>query len=236
MQAKSTLARYFVQILVVLVGLAELGFFLAYFFLYRNDHSMISDILVEDKAYNSMVSVFLALRFVVCLLFFVRYYYQGQLQDVSYIQIGFIGVLLAAIGWTWLVTHSDSNNHYLGVGIFCVGSFTYSFVLLKLAQTEDPQYHHIYTTMEVLLLVTSGILVISYMTAWSLNDPSDYISEHMAYVAHLLFFILFFAFHTPDPTVPFEATPKAYASQHPRIPEQLDYLLRKQPSHMTMHC
>jgi phosphatidylserine synthase len=232
MQALPRLSRYFVQVFVVLVALAELGFFLAYFMMYRDQKSMISDILVEDSTYNAVVSALLGFRFVICVLYFVRYYYQGRLEDTSYIQVGFIGVLLAAIGWTWLVTHSDSDNHYLGVGIFCVGSFVYSFVLLRLAHSEDPQYHHIYTIMEILLVVVSGVLVISYITAWALKDPSDYISEHMAYVAHLLFFLLFFAFHTPDPTVPFETAPRY---QH-NIPEQLDYLLRKQPLHTHTNC
>lgn len=225
MREITLLSRYFLQVTVVIIALAELGFFLAYFGMYHDKRSMISDILVADDTYNAVISTLLSFRLIVCILFFIRYYIQNKLEDISYIQVGLIGVLLAAIGWTWLVTHTDSENHNLGVGIFCVGSFVYSFILLRIAKLGDPGYAHIYTSVEILLFVASGVLVITYITSWALNDPSDYISEHMAYVAHLLFFILFFLYHTPDPSIGFEDKLEGQQA----CPEQAKSLLQRQP-------
>ncbi len=109
------------------------------------------------------------------------------------------------------MTHKENANHFSGVGAFCLGTFIYSLLLLRLADTTHSHLWQLHATLEIFLFVVSGVLLMSFLILWVIEenankhsgsnngDQTAYIVEHCAYLAHLLFLSAFLAFHTPDP-------------------------------------
>ena len=105
--------------------------------------------------------------------------------------------------------HQDNASHFLGVGIFCVGSFSYSFAFVRLARTGQDRNELLHATMEMFLLLAVVALVIAFVTLWIEEENAGkhagapgpqnaYIVEHTAYIVHLLFYTFFFLYHSPD--------------------------------------
>jgi hypothetical protein len=115
------------------------------------------------------------------------------------------------------VAHKDNTQHFTGVALFCFGSFVYSVALLRLGRESHKHLALQHLALELFLFVSSGALLVAFILLWieeensgrhAKQDASDaytspdqkaYIVEHCAYIAHLLFYAAFFAFHTPDP-------------------------------------
>lgn len=90
--------------------------------------------------------------------------------------------------------------------------------------------------MEVGLFLSTVGLVLAFVILWAIeethgkhlshageidsedNTQNAYIVEHAAYVAFLLFYATFFAFHTPNPMEP-PGLHEAYADEHVMDPE-----------------
>ena len=96
--------------------------------------------------------------------------------------------------------------------MFCAGSFVYSVAFIRLAATNPYDGHEsVRTVLEAFLLCSGGVLVITFMALWMEEEDSGmhsghdtrtqhaYIVEHMAYLVHLLFYTVFFLYHSPDP-------------------------------------
>jgi hypothetical protein len=110
--------------------------------------------------------------------------------------------------------HKDNANHFSGVFAFCLGTFLYSIAILRLADLTHQHLWQIHTILEIFLIFSSGTLLVSFLILWVMEenagkhsayvnqDQNAYIVEHCAYLAHLLFFTAFLAFHTPDPLKP----------------------------------
>ena len=109
------------------------------------------------------------------------------------------------------MVHKDNTRHFIGVGLFCLGSFAYSFAFVRLARTGEDKMELLHANMEGFLLLAVVALVISFVTLW-VEEENDgrhsgaegvgaqhaYIVEHAAYVVHLLFYSFFFLYHSPD--------------------------------------
>ena len=95
----------------------------------------------------------------------------------------------------------------------------YSISLIRLASSPGTQHehlHNVHVAMEAFLLLSSGILCISFVALWfseesngqhdkGYNGPQNaYIVEHITYVTHVLFYATFFLYHSPDITKPAE--------------------------------
>ncbi len=111
-----------------------------------------------------------------------------------------------------LAWYQDNMRHFAGVGVFCAGSFVYSVAFIRLAATNPYDGHEsVRTVLEAFLLCSGGVLVITFMALWMEEEDSGmhsghdtrtqhaYIVEHMAYLVHLLFYTVFFLYHSPDP-------------------------------------
>ena len=119
----------------------------------------------------------------------------------------------------WLVVHKENIPHFTGVFLFCLGSFIYSIVMLRLCEESHPHLSRLHFWLEVFLFLASGGLVLAFVIVWldeeannrhkkkldtstmiMYDDPNQhaYIIEHCAYISFLLFYTGFFLFHTPD--------------------------------------
>jgi hypothetical protein len=111
--------------------------------------------------------------------------------------------------------HKDNLNHFTGVFLFCAGSAAYSIAFIILAGMTHKHLAQVHQGLGIFLFVSSGLLLLAFvgLWVWEENDgrhlkhagESDdsfqtaYILEHCAYIVHLLFYMTFFLFHTPDP-------------------------------------
>jgi hypothetical protein len=110
----------------------------------------------------------------------------------------------------YLIVHQDSFNHFMGVAIFCAGSVLYSVAILFLARHTHVHLRDVHNALLAFLLVTTCALVVAFAITWHDEEnrgvhtpnggsPNAYIIEHVAYITHVLFFGVFFLFHSPDP-------------------------------------
>lgn len=111
---------------------------------------------------------------------------------------------------------TDNTRHFTGVGLFCAGSLTYSIAFLRVARKDeraDTMTHEwVRAALEWSLLGATVGLVVAFVTLWAQEETQGvhgtgelqnaYIVEHAAYLAHLLFYAVFFYYHTPDPDKP----------------------------------
>lgn len=123
------------------------------------------------------------------------------------------------MGRLWLVYNEEINAHFVGVFIFCLGTFIYSVVMLRLCQESHPHLAQLHFGLELFLFLTSGMLVVAFAIVWfneeinnqhkkkidsetmiAYDDPNQaaFIIEHCAYISFILFYAGFFLFHTPD--------------------------------------
>jgi hypothetical protein len=170
---------------------------------------MISDTLFVRGEYATILTVTLTARLLGGVLFLMRY----MSAKPWWTAMGLGSECLALLGWCWLVLHQDMGNHFAGVGVFCLGSLLYSMAYIRLGAISHKHLRLLHQwLMGFLLLSTSG-LVVAFVAVWAVEerngqhgqgwrpDRKAYIVEHAAYVAHLLFYIGFFAFHSPNPNV-----------------------------------
>lgn len=119
--------------------------------------------------------------------------------------------LTGGLGRCWLVAHKDNANHFGGVGVFCVGSFLYSVAFIRISALFEKHLRHLQIGLELFLLVSTVVLVIAFVALWfgeerEIRDGKGteeftrtaYIVEHAAYIAHLVFYGVFFAYNSPD--------------------------------------
>lgn len=184
-------------------------FFFSYYLLNfeMTRESTISDTLFTDTGYKVVLSVFLSLRLLGGALFLYRFRFKHWLWEC----LGYIGIIAALGGWGYLVYHKDNFHHFIGVGFFCTGSFAYSLAFLRLAAISRDDREFLHVIMELILLMGVVLLVIAFVGLWFEeekrgwhSDPSGkgqltaYVIEHAAYMGHLLFYALFFLYHSPD--------------------------------------
>jgi len=119
----------------------------------------------------------------------------------------------------YLVFNKEIYAHFFGVFIFCLGTFIYSVVMLRLCEESHPHLSQLHFSLELFLFLSSGMLVLAFAIVWfneevnhqhkkkvnsetmiAYEDPNQaaYIIEHLAYISFLLFYASFFLFHTPD--------------------------------------
>lgn len=203
------------QWIFVGVGVFDLAFFSYYLFVFAiEEQNMISDTLFERGEYATILTVTLAARLLGGLLFMLGY----MSEKPWWTAMGLAGECLTLLGWGWLVVHQDMGNHFAGVGAFCLGSLLYSMVFIRLGAMSHKHLRLLHQWLMVFLLVATTALVVSFVAVWAIEErdgqhardsngyiaPSRkaYIVEHAAYVAHLLFYLGFFVFHSPNPNIP----------------------------------
>lgn len=194
------------------VCLFDLIFFSYYLFTFElKTESMISDTLFARGDYATMLTVTLVIRLLGGLLFLMRY----RQDHAGWVTGGIMGECLTLVGWYWLVLHTDNANHFTGVGIFCVGSLLYSSVFIRLAWISHWHLRNLHQALMIFLLSSTVVLVISFVSIWADEQEKGehegtvdgggypglkaYIVEHAAYITHLLFYLGFFSFHSPNP-------------------------------------
>lgn len=200
------------QLIFVGVGVFDLVFFSYYLFVYAiEDQSMISDTLFSRGEYATILTVTLAARLLGGVLFLMRY----MSDKPWWTTLGLGGECLALMGWYWLVLHKDTGNHFAGVGTFCIGSFLYSLVFIRLGAISHKHLRLLHQWLMGFLLLTTVGLVVGFVASWAIEEKNGqhndkpreefarkaYIVEHAAYVSHLLFYLGFFSFHSPNPNV-----------------------------------
>lgn len=204
------------QIALLLVCLFDAGFFIYYLSAFSAlEQKTISDTLFEHNEYRIVLTVLLAFRLTGATLFLARFRFKSPEMEFA----GFAGIISALIGWAVLIMHHDNVGHFSGVGVFCAGSFLYSIALVRLAATnpnDKAELERVRTVLESFLILAVVVLVIAFVALWmEEQDAAEahdahvrqaYIVEHCAYLAHLVFYIVFFLYHSPDPT----RSPKAY--------------------------
>ena len=111
---------------------------------------------------------------------------------------------------------TDNARHFTGVGLFCAGSLTYSIAFLRVARRDEradtTEHAWVRDVLEWCLLGATVVLVIAFVTLWAQEETmgmhgtdhvqNAYIVEHAAYLSHILFYAVFFYYHTPDPDKP----------------------------------
>ena len=118
----------------------------------------------------------------------------------------------------WLVLHKNNMDHFFGVTLFTVGSSLYSLALLRLAGIFEKQLAFLRWCMEIFLMVSTAALMLAFVIIWAMEESDGrhvkhmgelegsgrtaYIVEHAAYMSHLVFYVTFFLFHTPNPLEP----------------------------------
>ena len=185
------------QAIIILICLLELSNFVAFLFAFEvNNMDMISDTLFDKKPYAILLDIFMTFRFI----FGAMYFYRFVRETLQLFVIGNIGIIVGLFGWFWLSTHMDSINHPIGVGCFCSGTILYSFICLRLAaKSREHSYFVIYDTLEWFLITTTILLGLLFISLWISSDKISYLPEHLAYIFHLLFYMVFMAYHTPNP-------------------------------------
>lgn len=184
----------------------DLAFFCYYLINFELDRQhTISDTLFTDVGYRTMLTVLLAFRMTGVCLFVARFRFKHCGWEVT----GYIGAALACVGWGWLVFHKDNTQHFLGVGVFCAGSFGYSLALVRLAATSKDDKEVLHACMDGTLLLCVVVLVVSFVMLWVEEEQdglhagkdgvqSAYVVEHGAYIAQLVFYMFFFLYHSPN--------------------------------------
>lgn len=185
----------------------DLAFFCYYLFEFELDRRhTISDTLFGDGGYRATLTCLLALRLLGAALFLLRFRHRHCGWETA----GYAGICLAFFGWMWLTVHKENTQHFLGVGIFCAGSFGYSLALVRLAATSDDDRELLHACLEGFLLLCVVVLVLSFVGLWieeendgrharNTPDQSAYIVEHAAYIVQVVFYALFFLYHSPNP-------------------------------------
>jgi len=193
----------------------DLAFFCYYLFKIEMDQeSTISDTLFADGGYRVMLTVLLACRLTGAALFFLRFRFKHSAWEKT----GYAGLALAFLGWMWLTYHRDNTQHFIGVGVFCAGSFAYSMALVRLAATSTDDKELLHACMDGTLLLCVVMLVVSFVLLWVEEEQSGlhngsggggitkenripqsaYLVEHGAYIAQVVFYMLFFLYHSPN--------------------------------------
>lgn len=202
------------QWIFVGVSVFDLVFFSYYLFVFEiEEQSMISDTLFSRGEYATILTVTLAARLLGGVLFLMRY----MSEKPWWTAMGLGAECLTLMGWCWLVLHQDTGNHFAGVGAFCLGSLLYSMVFIRLGAISHKHLRLLHQMLMGFLLVATIGLVVSFVAVWAIeekngqhfkesrsySEPSRkaYIVEHAAYVTHLLFYLGFFSFHSPNPNV-----------------------------------
>lgn len=121
---------------------------------------------------------------------------------------------------------TDNARHFTGVGLFCAGSLTYSIAFLRAARKDERAEAWVRDGLEWCLLGAVVALVVAFVGLWAQEESQGlhgtdrvqnaYIVEHAAYVAHLLFYAVFFYYHTPDPdkSVKFSSSAEYHHEEH----------------------
>lgn len=195
------------QKLLLALCVFDLAFFCYYLFeIELERQSTISDTLFTDGKYLAVLSVLLAFRMTGAALFIMRFRYKHCGWEVT----GYMGVALALLGWGWLAFHRDNLQHFIGVGVFCAGSFAYSLALVRLAATSSEDKELLHACMDGTLLLCVVVLVVSFVMLWAEEETSGmhsahskepqsaYIVEHGAYIAQVVFYAFFFLYHSPN--------------------------------------
>jgi hypothetical protein len=125
---------------------------------------------------------------------------------------------------------TDNARHFTGVGLFCAGSLTYSIAFLRVARRDEradtTEHAWVRDVLEWCLLGATVALVIAFVALWAQEETmgmhgtdhvqNAYIVEHAAYLAHLLFYAVFFYYHTPDPDKPVTCKGSEYEREEDR--------------------
>lgn len=104
-------------------------------------------------------------------------------------------------------------NHFSGVVVFCVGSFLYSIAFIRISALFEKHLRHLQVGLELFMLISTLVLVIAFVALWFREEKeiheakgvereitrTAYAVEHAAYIAHLVFYGIFFTYNSPDP-------------------------------------
>ena len=104
------------------------------------------------------------------------------------------------------------------MALFTLGSTLYSLALLRLAGIYEKQLAFLRWCMEIFLVLSTAGLMLAFVILWAMEEGEGkhvkhmgefeentriaYIVEHAAYISHLVFYVTFFLFHTPNPLEP----------------------------------
>jgi hypothetical protein len=187
------------------VGVFDLIFFSYYLFTFElSAENMITDTLFSRGEYAAVLTVTLAVRLLGGVLFLMRYMHEYS----CWMFLGVIGECMTLMGWYWLVLNKDTVNHFGGVGFFCLGSLVYSSVFIRLGWISHWHLRNLHQALMVFLIVSTAVLVVAFVSLWTMEQNQGgrgnvplraYIVEHAAYITHILFYLGFFSFHSPNP-------------------------------------
>jgi hypothetical protein len=180
MQTKTTSTD---QMIVFFLCMADMIFFLYYLVnSSAGNKYMITDQLFASPDYRVLLTIFLAARLTLVIIY-VTDAYRNRSHQNPWLIPGFLGPSVAFAGWCWLITHKEDTSHITGVAIFCVGTFIYSAALIRLA-------HMLYPGHKICVVIFS----IMYFD----DEVDAFIPEHMAYIFFLLFYTIFFVNYPPN--------------------------------------
>lgn len=107
----------------------------------------------------------------------------------------YAGFLMTGFGWVWLCRFRQDPDHVAGVFVFAAGSILSSLCLVQLARMTEARQDRAHSLIDAAVLVTGGLLAISFMFMYFTSSPVTWIVEHVAYALHLVFWGVFFSFH-----------------------------------------
>jgi hypothetical protein len=181
--------------------LGEIVFLVCFFALYEAQRQyMVSDTLFADPAYRITLTVLLSIR----MLFAVLYLHSRSYAPVqskqreglrAWLGVGYGGVLLAFFGWLWLSLNEEETRHTAGVLIFAVGLLLNSTALVRLARLTDDHVVLVHYVLDTGLACVAVALGVSFMAMWQAGSPATFVVEHVAFLAYLSFWFVFFYYH-----------------------------------------
>lgn len=195
------------RVLLLLDCAAELVIFMAFFVAYAIPRGhMISDTLFAQPVYAAAMTMFIAFR----ILFGVLYLFGHRLVRVpedrkTWLRnsrlAAWVGFGLTLAGWVWLCWHRDDANHLVGVAVFALGSLMYSLALIQVARlvARDRRLEAVHSALEYTAVGITVGLGLAFSVMWWQGLQQTFIVEHVAYVAQVGVWMVFFSFHWVEP-------------------------------------
>ena len=189
----------------IVICIAQMSFILWYYVPLKRGmggDTFISDFLFSDSVYRSVMTFFVALQLGVCALFVTRL--RRELDEGPFVFCVEITLFVCAwVGWTTLCSKYSNPDgdpsfvHFAGVGIFVSCSLLYVFMMVwHVFCLMDKR--EIMTVVEfcvlLLLLASSTVLGLHFISNALNKDPDAWITEHLAFVlfvaCHMLLFVV----------------------------------------------
>jgi hypothetical protein len=167
-------------------------------------HNTISAALVEYPQYNVTLTLFIMLRVAAVIGYLARYGLDLSMEHLKYVYLAHAGWVLVVIGWALIVSYDENElrEHFIGISIALLGNLLVSIGLIWTSKFSDPMMTATSNRLTILLILIFAATTTSWMFLWLFSISISYIFEHVAYLAYLLFYAVFFTVHSPNPYRP----------------------------------